>query len=1233
MEIYVENQQIHITKGDVSLNWTNIRFDSSVADEWSTEIELPNDKWNINLLDAYGLLDRGALFNHKIKCLVMVDSVARDGYLQILTIEEHSIKARVFLLMFPYEVLDKKVCEYYPKNDIVYRWDRYSHINTTIAGEVAGIFPYDYSEKDFYSNIFAQWHASCSVSHIIDLIQSAENITLPTVSNTLWELAARKKVCPSNPYQVMMGSFKHSNAITDRNLEMAGGQHITNDLLSDWKYSNFKWLPDWSNWNYLETAMDWCENAKKMDVITFNRSCTAHIKVYACATKIGGILIPRKNGVNLAPAAASAVPSFTTGTWSESDVLIFDDWVDFDDGDELTFHYSGSAQVGGRFLQYSVVIEYEHYDWDENDYDVDLEYIPAPFCIFYNWTSGGVTTYDDKHDFAGNGDGTHSLEDYSFTYFGVYSNLEREMTVREYISDLCWIANQKLYLDKNELIFMSPNVARSITANMKMIEPATDKLGQNNKIGYRDAEEQLEFAIDNEFLDDEMELHISHFYTNEYIPQYSYEMTYSEKPNNSGDKWVTDVKVNFEDLSPVIMSATYNGSVYTMEKAPDLQGLGLSHLTNATQITFATFDTVWDCDYVYVDGHKYMVISGEEDMQTGENEITVIKMDSMMEVTPPTPPQYTYKATYQYPSSTYDTVFFDVAVSYGAANFTLCGVQLCTNPDFTGQIISASAYNYKYSGIISDLEENTIYYYRYFAESTEFGYATYTPNNNSFKTNYASPVLTISHDNVTDTTASVSFTYVGNYPINTQAMSGVISTAGQSPITVQFDHLAVGVPEVVNLSGLTPNTVYDVSWDVEYYNDEASAIDSFTTSQRVADVTLTNVNGVWGTQTAQLTFTCDWQSTNPIAGYSSNFRIFVSKNSDFSGATEQNSGWSRQLDGMSGSINATLTANIPSGGGNNYYVKIQFTDTLGNLIVKTFTYVTPTQNAGYMTFKASHSDPDSDNTVWFPTNIHTWTYAPYRKRILLTLDNWQTIAAQSAWTNYPNSNQIFITLDPNTYIAELEVIDIYGNTFRTSQNTQVVCRQPVMSVNVDNSNGQLDMWLKLNPNLNYSTCEIYYYSDDAQYDKSLDFTSNPQTIQYMDENVPDGTYNIELNVVAGSYSYYTSFNDLLVKCTGYIEINDMSAFDLGSNKMIFRANYQMGKYGADTTTFQVRVYDENNNLLDNFTPTVTGDAFTGTLTKAAGIALPENCEYIGYLVEVTNKGGYTNSTWIDIDLT
>ena len=82
MEIYINGRQLHVAKGDVTLNWSNIRFSEAVADEWSTEIELPNDPYNIDLLDCYGLLDRGPIYNHKVDCSVLIDDIAKDGELE-----------------------------------------------------------------------------------------------------------------------------------------------------------------------------------------------------------------------------------------------------------------------------------------------------------------------------------------------------------------------------------------------------------------------------------------------------------------------------------------------------------------------------------------------------------------------------------------------------------------------------------------------------------------------------------------------------------------------------------------------------------------------------------------------------------------------------------------------------------------------------------------------------------------------------------------------------------------------------------------------------------------------------------------------------------------------------------------------------------------------------------------------------------------------------------------------
>lgn len=634
MEIRINGQQLHIIPETVEIDWENIRFSEAVADEWSTEIELPNDPYNINLLDCYGLLDRGGIYNHKIICSVQIDEISKDGYLQIFQINQFVIKARVYIISIPYAVLDKKVSDYYPHNDVVFRWDRFSPITTNIAGIDEGIIPYDYTKTDFYSNIIAQWHASVSIKKILENIMVAEDITLPTVNSTLFQVSTRKKVCPSNPYQVMMGNFLHSNAITDTNLELCGGQHITNDFVSSWSYADFHWNYNWSDWMAESTNEKWMQNASKMSVITFNRHCVAHIKVYACASQIGGIIIPKRNGDSLLPSSAAAVTVLTSHNWSESDILLFDDYVTFEDGDEFTLHYSGSAQTPQRNVRYSVVLEYEQYDWDEDDYDTNLEYIPAPFGIWGIIRLSSDFAYDFKSDFNGLGDGTHSLEDYSFTYFGAYSNLTRNVSVRDFLTSLAWIHNQKLHLDRNELIFQNPNVSEEINANITQILPVSDKLGQKNTIGYRDLEESLEFSIDNEFLEPEITLHENKFYTSDILPQYSYEMTYND--NSENGQWVTDIKVNFEDLGDVIMTATFEGNRYWLRKAPDIVGFGLADLNSALTITAEAIGNYSDLDYVYINGHKYMVVSGSYNHDTDITEFTAIQCYSSSSAHEPT---------------------------------------------------------------------------------------------------------------------------------------------------------------------------------------------------------------------------------------------------------------------------------------------------------------------------------------------------------------------------------------------------------------------------------------------------------------------------------------------------------------------------------------------------------------------------------------------------------------------
>ena len=200
-------------------------------------------------------------------------------------------------------------------------------------------------------------------------------------------------------------------------------------------------------------------------------------------------------------------------------------------------------------------------------------------------------------------------------------------------------------------------------------------------------------------------------------------------------------------------------------------------------------------------------------------------------------------------SSAYDTLDCDIQVSCAGATFTACGIQFSTTSDFSGSIISGSNTTPPADDFVDEVSgfaEHTTYYYRYFATSNEYGTQYYAPPANTITTHYAEPVLSISHSNVTDTTAIVSCTYTGNMPVDPLAMNGqIVRHDGQgSPIPLQFDHLVAGTPENFNLSGLSPNTQYDVEWNVEYYDGEITQSDSFTTLAARPSVSITGVTNI-----------------------------------------------------------------------------------------------------------------------------------------------------------------------------------------------------------------------------------------------------------------------------------------------------------------------------------------------------------------------------------------------------
>lgn len=182
---------------------------------------------------------------------------------------------------------------------------------------------------------------------------------------------------------------------------------------------------------------------------------------------------------------------------------------------------------------------------------------------------------------------------------------------------------------------------------------------------------------------------------------------------------------------------------------------------------------------------------------------------------------------------TYDVLQYDVQYS-NADNYTFVakGVEFSTQMDFHSNVQTfvypAGATGWQNA---FPFEENTLYYYRFFAEFEEIGRVYGQPDQNTITTRYAMPVFNIYTNDVGENSAEITITYTGNYPIDYNSLRGTIVGGTGDVMTLQLDNLTPTHPETITLSGLNSGTLYEVEVWMNYYNDYAEAYSSFTTAE------------------------------------------------------------------------------------------------------------------------------------------------------------------------------------------------------------------------------------------------------------------------------------------------------------------------------------------------------------------------------------------------------------------
>lgn len=658
MEIEVNGRRVPVNSGHtVSYNWKPIRFSSAIQDEWSTEISIPNSPEAVSALDAYGLLDRGQLYNTKIRCGVLENGISRDGYLCVESIKEYEIKARVYIQTIPYDIIGRKVREYFPADDenTIFRWDRYTPKSATIAGTPVGVFEYQYTDGQYNSNILAQLHPSVEVQHVLSQIQAAEDITLPSIQQPLYQNATKKKVCPHNKLQMLMGQRKSTNDIPASDpIPFIGGQHITNDVSMSWSYADFKWDSSWTDWNAVETINALLASAENTEV-KVNRDCRVHVNVYASSDSDYIRLYLTKNGVALdvypLHQYVYRVTSVNHDTWDPNDLLYFSFWLDLEEGDAISFKVLNLEN--NHWIDWSCELRWEDYEITEDDWDTDLVYTAAQYGFTYHYKDGLITVPGYRYMPSGDGISNTTPLNRSFTYFGTWCNMDGDMSVRDYLTSLAWIENKASVLEKDVMWFRSPNADRVITANITEIRPSTDTVGRHNTIKYKENGPETAFDIDNIFLEEEKKIHESVFTAplntegEAVVAQYGYENQYTE-PDEAGNEWVENVKVTYNDLGALLFTAIQWEGGYVMGPAPVISGLGMTGLKGSMNITADTYDDIHSTDYVTILGHKYMLMDVSTDADTMKTTLKALFAGPEM---PCINPQVTFNQTAPHPHS------------------------------------------------------------------------------------------------------------------------------------------------------------------------------------------------------------------------------------------------------------------------------------------------------------------------------------------------------------------------------------------------------------------------------------------------------------------------------------------------------------------------------------------------------------------------------------------------------
>lgn len=650
VSIQLSGGSLDIYKQDIQWSWTTVRFSEGIRDPYSNDFDIPRTANNVALLNACGLLDsrEQPLGGHISPCVLSMDETLMDAYMEVVSVDDEQITVCLYEKTFPEGALDKTVGSLVKDtDDTIYVW------NTNSEGAYPEFRKYFYGMG--YNKNYAQYHPSKDLNYVIQSVNSALGINVPNSPSARYAVATKKTVCPQNRVQVIEG---HWTSESGNYAVLNGGQNITNDCEFSYSPSN--------------------------TTVTFNRDCKVKGRFFysykkkSTVTNDFTILVLRYDEGQTPYSMGYTIPSHL---WAS---LVLEDSFTavMHEGSQLRVMCNDTNKYD--MLNFVLYLEIDGYDITDDDYGIELKYVGRTPRIkvwsddgmfkfgSHGWrqlasTSGGytycffdATTYSAHTHFTGHPNQTQTqdftLRWCSLAYFGFWCNLP-EITVKDLMFGSCWADGKKLVNSYavnvggawKTLEYRDANDAAVIDGRVKSIRPSSDKLGAKNYIlmsgqGRENAEPVSE--IDNRWLESGVNLHESPF---AWCPKrYGTMYCLYQYSNPSQDPETGEYKCDFEEIEGFAVANA--GSIPTMLFNFTLDTMGFERVVQSVEVDIETPDDVKNLDFVFLEGRKYMVVEGQQDLNTGMSEIKAVLMPFVEDMTDPVNPWQPEQQEEQYPN-------------------------------------------------------------------------------------------------------------------------------------------------------------------------------------------------------------------------------------------------------------------------------------------------------------------------------------------------------------------------------------------------------------------------------------------------------------------------------------------------------------------------------------------------------------------------------------------------------